>query len=261
MILKDQIGNLLEFNQPPKRIVSLVPSLTETVSAWASEKLIARTKFCIHPASIKSSIPSIGGTKNPDIKKILALKPDLIIANKEENRKEDIEQLNLSVPVWVSDIYNWETAMQALGQLAIILETDQSATSWMSEWKAQRALFQETFPPLQRNVLYLIWQHPYMSIGRDTYIHSMVELLGLNSVTGQLTRYPEVQEDWIRDIQPDFLFLSSEPYPFKEKHLQFYQHIAPRAQVMVVDGEIFSWYGVRMGRVFEYFSQLRSEMG
>ena len=260
MLIVDQIGQTIELKHPPSRIVSLVPSLTETVYEWAGHKLVGRTKFCIHPNSITATIPAIGGTKNPNINKILSLQPDLILANKEENRQEDIQVLSKEIPVWVSDIHNWESALQALKQLGEMIKTEAHASVLIDKWHGQYDLFCQTCPPIQLHVLYLIWQDPYMSIGQDTYIHCMLELLGLKSVTSEKTRYPQVDEDWIKAIEPDIIFLSSEPYPFKQKHIQQLQQISPNSKVLLVDGELFSWYGVRMKYTFDYFSSLRAQI-
>lgn len=238
------------------RVVSLVPSLTELLY-HLGVNVVGITKFCVHPEEWYRTKPRVGGTKNPDIHRIKELNPDLIIANKEENRKEDVEQLRQFCRVLVTDITTINDALEAIrliGQECNAVQTAEKLVhSIIQLWK-----------PLQGSadgarVLYLIWRKPYMAAGTDTYIHSVLQYLGFTNVM-QESRYPQVDASTLRELQPDEVFLSSEPYPFREKHLAELMEIVPSAKVRLVDGEAFSWYGYRMIPAAEYFYTLIKDL-
>ncbi|MFN4298734.1 MAG: helical backbone metal receptor [Thermaurantimonas sp.] len=238
------------------RVVSLVPSLTELLY-HLSVNVVGITKFCIHPAEWYRTKPRVGGTKNPDIQRIKELSPDLIIANKEENRKEDVEQLSKLSRVLVTDITNIKDALTVIRLIGKECNAAHAANCLVHS-------IAELWKPLQGSadgirVLYLIWRKPYMVAGTDTYIHSVLQYLGFTNVV-QESRYPQLEAQAIRDLQPDVVFLSSEPYPFREKHLSELIEIAPSANVRLVDGEAFSWYGYRMIPAAEYFYTLIKDL-
>lgn len=255
--LKDHTGRQLLLPQFPQRIVSLVPSLTETlIDAGLESKLIGRTKFCIHPAEVVHKIPVTGGTKNPKTDKILALRPDLIIANKEENRKEDIDTLAQTVPVYVSNIQN-------LRELTLFME-DMAAIFPQSGAAEIKCRFEE-FPKPDSNPktfrsCYLIWKDPWMTIGGDTFIHHMMEYAGFTNIFGNMQRYPEITLETLKKADPELILLSSEPYPFKQRQLMELQAEFPVSKIRLVDGEMFSWYGTRILKAPSYFKKLRGEL-
>jgi ABC-type Fe3+-hydroxamate transport system substrate-binding protein len=255
--LKDQTGRQLTLPQVPQRIISLVPSLTETlIDAGLESKLIGRTKFCIHPAGVVHKIPVTGGTKNPKTDKILALHPDLIIANKEENRKEDIDTLAQTVPVYVSNIQN-------LRELTLFMED--MATIFPQSGAAEIKCRFEEFPKPDSNPktfrsCYLIWKDPWMTIGGDTFIHHMMEYAGFTNIFGNLQRYPEITLETLKKANPELILLSSEPYPFKQRQLIELQAEFPVSKIRLVDGEMFSWYGTRILKAPSYFEALRGEL-
>lgn len=237
------------------RIISLVPSITELlIDLGLGKDIVGRTKFCIHPKGQVSSIPKIGGTKNIHVDKVLALAPTHIIANKEENTKDQIQQLQASCNVLVTKISDYPQALAAIREIGIFTDS-QSTTNPMV------AKIEEAFSKLQSmtsrlRVCYLIWRRPYMTIGADTFIHDMLYRCGLHNVYEEYTRYPEVAIDDLIVRQPDLVFLSSEPYPFTVEHMEEIQKALPDTKILLVDGEYFSWYGSRMIPAVDYFNNL-----
>lgn len=256
----DQLGNTFEFEQTPKRIVSLVPSQTEFLfSIGLDEEILGITKFCIHPEEKVEHKVNIGGTKNFNIEKILALKPDIIIANKEENEQSQIEELRKHVPVWISDIYNLEDAYDMMNKLGDLFQKVELSTKIVSDIKISFNDLLENIKPTSETVAYFIWRNPTMLAGKNTFIDYMLSLLGFENICSQLeqpNRYPSVKMDVINRIQPDRIMLSSEPFPFNEKHIEELSVIWPHAKVELVDGEMFSWYGSRLLESAKYFKKL-----
>lgn len=237
------------------KIVSLVPSLTELLFHLGLEdQIVGRTKFCIHPSEKVKPVPKIGGTKNVNIQKVLDLKPDLILANKEENTKADIEALRHGCKVHVTEIANYKEAISAMGDIGLMTNSVEQTTSLINEIESAFSL---TTPINNKpKVCYLIWQNPYMSIGSDTYIHDMLRICGFNNICSDQTRYPTLNIEDIQTKRPDYIFLSSEPFPFKQKHIDALQIYLPESKIILVDGEYFSWYGSRMVGAAQYFSFL-----
>jgi len=257
-IFTDQLNRTVDITFPPKRIISLVPSQTELLHALGLEEAVAGiTKFCVHPERWRKEKQIVGGTKQFHHDRIDELKPDLIIANKEENTRADIEQLSKRYPVWISDVQTLEDALEMIRQLGRITDSEKQS-------KALAMEIQETFSNLPafeiRKVAYLIWRKPFMVAASNTFIHEMLQRAGLENVFGHLERYPEVSLESIVAQKPDALLLSSEPYPFKEKHLEEFQEACPRATITLVDGELFSWYGSRLKLSPAYFRELRKSI-
>lgn len=239
----------------PNRIISLVPSLTELIADLGlTEQLIGRTRFCIHPEEIIGDIPIIGGTKNPDLEKIKALKPDLIIANKEENRKEDIESLSSEFEVLLTDINTIEDALLTIHDIGKRCGSEEKAKQLNT---AIRKELNDVPDESEASVAYLIWRKPWMSIGSDTYIHSVLNHWNLKNVFSDKKRYPQIKLSDIAQRKPDFIFLSSEPYPFKEKHFDEIAEQCPDSRIILADGEWFSWYGSRMLPSFKKLNVFR----
>ncbi len=250
----DQLGTSLVMKESPKRIVCLVPSITEFLVAIGLENsIVGITKFCIHPSHLKNAKEIIGGTKQLQLEKIKQLSPDLIIANKEENTKEDILYLANHFPVWTSEVTNFQSAIDMMKVLSKILNCVTACNQLIDKIQQEFDIFNTTEFLKKGSVLYLIWKNPYMTIGYDTYIHSMLKIAGFESVTEHLTRYPILGE--IKT--PDYIFLSSEPYPFKEKDIKELQEIFPTSKIQLVDGELFSWYGARMQMFPSYIKELK----
>jgi ABC-type Fe3+-hydroxamate transport system substrate-binding protein len=250
----DQMNRSVEIPSTPKRIVSIVPSQTELLfDLGLDEEIIGITKFCIHPADQFKQKLKIGGTKTLNIKIIKELKPDLIIGNKEENERSQIEELMQSFPVWMSDIANLTGAIDMINKVGELVgkkpeaaELVKSINSGFSQFNIKSHGFQ---------VAYLIWRKPYIIAGNGTFIDDMLKRCGLNNAF-DLDRYPEVFPAQIVEANPDVVFLSSEPYPFKDRHIAEFKALAPQANVQLVDGELFSWYGSRLLQAPVYFNQL-----
>jgi len=245
----DQMNNSVEVDFPPKRIVSLVPSQTELLFYFGLEKeVVGITKFCVHPQKQFKTKPRIGGTKNFHLDRIAALAPDLIIGNKEENQKEHIEQLQSEgYPVWMSDIKTLDDAFDMILQLGQLTNKNPIADQLIVKLKHDFQELKDIVASQKSiSVAYLIWQKPYMVAANDTFINHLLEVARFNNVFHNKDRYPSVTEEELRKAAPDVLLLSSEPFPFKEKHIIDLQKICPHTVIKLVDGEIFSWYGNRL---------------
>lgn len=256
MKITDQIGHQFELKEPPKRIISLVPSQTELLyDLGLEDKVVGITKFCIHPKEWFETKNRVGGTKTLNFKKIENLQPDLIIANKEENTQSEIEYLQERFPVYTSDISNMYESLEMITVLGDITGTKQEALSITNQIKVEfNKLSQKT--KNKKNVLYLIWQNPIMSIGTSTFIHDMLKACDFQNVLSSSERYPELSEVEINSLNPDYIFLSSEPFPFNEKHKKEFKQLFPQAKIELVDGEYFSWYGSRLQNAPQYFIDL-----
>ncbi|MEO5572829.1 MAG: helical backbone metal receptor [Bacteroidia bacterium] len=251
------------------RIISTVPSQTELLfDLGLREEVIGITKFCVHPNEWFRTKTRIGGTKNLNIKKIIALQPDLIIANKEENVKEQISALQKQFKVYVSDVKNLADALKMISETGELVNKKKEAKKIISGIKKQfkkpsnpqRGNMKTKVPFGDSGTVYLIWRNPYMTIGNDTFIHDMITRCGFKNVFGDLKRYPEITPEQIAASKPDFIFLSSEPYPFKQKHIEELKTISPTSKIILVNGEYFSWYGSRLLKAAQYFRQLMEEL-
>ncbi len=239
----------------PRTIVSLVPSQTELLYDLGLEAAVAGiTKFCVHPPHWRSSKTIIGGTKNIRIEVIDALQPDLIIANREENRREDIIPLSEKYPVWVTDVQDLEGALQMMRDIGTLTGTEAAASNICHAVNNTFTGLQPAAPPLR--TAYLIWRDPYMTAGADTFIHAMMHQCGFINIFGDRTRYPETDPAELKALECELLLLSSEPYPFKEQHIRELATVLPYTRIILADGEMFSWYGSRLLRAPGYFQQL-----
>ncbi|WP_143960042.1 ABC transporter substrate-binding protein [Litoribacter populi] len=248
----DQLGRRVVVPSSPHRIISLVPSQTELLIDMGLEKeIVGVTKFCVHPQGFKESVTIIGGTKNFHFDKIKSLNPDLIIGNKEENYEEGIDKLAKDFPVWVSDIYELEDALDMMKKLGDLTDRNVEAERIINlvEYGFRRDFF------YKGTVVYLIWNDPIMVAGKDTFIDCMLEKAGYTNLI-EKSRYPELSVEEIKDLNPETVLLSSEPFPFKEKHLEEFKRKFPYSNVKLVDGEMFSWYGSRLIKAPEYFERL-----
>ncbi len=252
---KDQLNNTITVSQIPQRIVSIIPSQSEFLwQIGVREQLVGITKFCIHPTKMYTTIERVGGTKKLNLAKIRALKPDLIIANKEENNKEEIELLQKEFNVWISDIYNFKDAFKMMKQLGIILNKVHETKKLINEIEISLKPIKHFFN--LQSVTYFIWNKPYMLAANTTYINFILNYIGLKNAAQNLERYPEVTIEQLKKLNPQLVFLSSEPFPFKQKQvLELQQHL-PNAKILIVDGEMFSWYGSRLSHLAEYIQRL-----
>ncbi|MFZ5971310.1 MAG: ABC transporter substrate-binding protein [Bacteroidota bacterium] len=250
----DQLHCRVEVVQPVKRIVSLVPSQTELLfDLGLASRIAGVTRFCVHPREARGTKANVGGTKKFDFTQIDRLQPDLIIGNKEENYSEGIETLRQRYPVWMSDIYSLEDAtamMEQIGLLTGTLDTAQQLIAGINRAFAHLA------PSPPATVLYLIWREPWMAAAKNTFIDAMLTRLGLLNVLAHEVRYPELSVEVMRALRPDWVFLSSEPYPFSQKHEPALRDLFPESKILLVDGEMFSWYGSRLLQAPAYFQSL-----
>lgn len=252
MQYRDQMDRSISIEKIPERIVSLVPSQTELlVDLGLNDRIVGVTKFCVHPKGFKRGKAIIGGTKNFNFERIESLKPDLIIGNKEENYKDGILRLAEEYPVWMSDIYNLADALQMMQSLGEITGSREKSTKIIDGISSG---FNDVISR-KGTAIYLIWQNPMITVGFNTFIDDMLQKAGFENLIIK-ERYPEICREEILELNPGFILLSSEPYPFQEKHLADYSKLFPKIKVKVVDGEIFSWYGSRLLKAPEYFNAL-----
>ena len=236
------------------RIISTVPSITELLSDLDLEdKVVGITKFCIHPRTWYKTKSRIGGTKNLNISKIKELQPDLVIANKEENVREQIESIQTFSRVHITDVQTLEDNVHLIRSIGKITGTQNQALKLESDfYRCLQSLNAEN----KKTVLYLIWNEPMMTIGHDTYIHDVLKQCGFLNVSAHKRRYPTISLEEIRQLKPDLILLSSEPFPFSHKHTIAFEQSFPNSKVKLVDGEAFSWYGSRFIKKIKYLQQL-----
>ncbi|MDW0111060.1 ABC transporter substrate-binding protein [Sporosarcina aquimarina] len=251
--VQDALGRTVTYSYPPKRIVSLCPGITDTLFALElQEEIVGRTRFCIHPDPEVKAVKAVAGTKDIKLEAILALRPDLIIAEKEENTKEIVETLEQHVPVYVAEVQSVEEAYTMIQNLGDITDRVQQSEKLISS-------IQDGFNSLQGiasgSAMYVIWKKPYMAAGDTTYIHSLLEKLGFQNTVSEFPgRYPQLTTHDIQQANPNLVLLASEPYPFKEKHIPEFQEMLPKARILPIDGEMF-WYGPRMLEAVSYFKK------
>jgi ABC-type Fe3+-hydroxamate transport system substrate-binding protein len=241
-----------------------VPSQTELLASMGlDERVVGITKYCVHPAHWLDYKIIVGGTKNIDFEKIKQLQPDLIIANKEENIQEQVEALAQLCPVYVSDVNDLNSALEMILQVGLLVGTRMQAESLVQEIYLAFDEFGKSISSVETNAktfAYLIWRKPYMVAGGDTFIHNMLQKSGLQNVFADQQRYPTVTVEHLQQAAPDFLMLSSEPYPFGQKHIEELQSHLPNTKIQLVDGEMFSWYGSRLLKAPAYFSTITRQM-
>jgi iron complex transport system substrate-binding protein len=261
--LIDDLGTVHTFDKVPQRIISLVPSQTELlVDLGLESKIVGITKFCIHPNDLRKKKAIVGGTKKVDYDKIKLLKPDVIICNKEENTLEIVENLCAICTVWVTDVITIEDNFKMIsdfGNLFDCVEVTQNLESKLTSALSDFIKCIEN-KPIQK-VAYFIWKNPYMVAGSNTFINELLKLNKLENIFANQSRYPEIELEKINDkVDLDFVFLSSEPYPFKEKDILEIKPFSHAAKIILVDGEMFSWHGSRLLKALDYFKELHEDL-
>lgn len=258
----DQMQREITMDHTPKRIISIVPSQTELLADLGLEnEVIGITKFCIYPMDWFRTKERVGGTKTISIEKIKSLKPDLVIGNKEENDKKQVEALMQTEKVWMSDIKTLGDACDMIRRVGELAQKEERAEELAHQIEQRFSLFRkkiENFP--KRRVVYFIWKSPFMVAGGETFIDHMLGICGLDNIFAKKGRYPEITLEELAQQNPEVIFLSSEPYPFREKHLAELQQAFPKAKVRLVDGELFSWYGTRLLKSPDYFYELLASL-
>jgi len=260
----DQLGRVITLEHPPSRIISLVPSQTELLYSLDAP-VVGITKFCVHPDSWFREKPRVGGTKDIRPEKIDALQPDLIIANKEENNRDQIESLAALYPVWISDI---KTLPDALAMILAVGELVDRSTQAVAMSTAienafaslQSASARTAYAGASARTAYFIWRQPWMVAAGGTFIDDMLQRCGFINIFGGQDRYPTIDPSSLAAAGCDLILLSSEPYPFREKHILELQTLLPNATIRLVDGQHFSWYGSRLLQAPAYFKALRREL-
>lgn len=243
----------------PRRIISLVPSLTELLfDLGLGERVVGITKFCVHPIAWSRVKTIIGGTKNIRLEEVKKLQPDLIIANKEENTEAQVRELMKSFPVLVTDVYDLHSSLETIREIGALTGSSPAAAGLCARIEREFAGLTPLHPPIP--TAYLIWKDPWMTVGSDTFIHDMLLRIGCKNQFSDQARYPVTDLETIRSSGLELLLLSSEPYPFSEKHLPELATDLPGIKIQLVNGEFFSWYGSRMLKAPDYFQQLMSSI-
>ncbi len=257
----DMMGNQVEVAFPPKRIISLLPSQTELLyDLGLNEEVVGITKFCVHPTQWFKTKTRVGGTKNVNIEKVHSLQPDLIIANKEENTKEQIEELARFYPVWVGDIQTVDQALAMIRNVGMLVGKSEQAATIIAEIENGFNGLLQAREKIGRSkrVAYFIWRKPWMCAGGDTFINDMLIKAGMENVLAAQMRYPTIELDELNSLNPGLILLSSEPFPFRQEHVNEIKLALPVAEVVLVDGEMLSWYGSRMRLAPAYLQKLIS---
>lgn len=250
----DQMGHRVEIAHTPQRIVSLVPSQTELLHDLGLEdEVVGITKFCVHPESWFKSKQRVGGTKLVHMEVMESLQPDLIIGNKEENEEAQVKELMQRYPVWMSDVKNLHEATEMIFLLGQITGRQQRATELIDAILNSFGKLEKARP---LRTAYFIWHNPWMVAGSDTFVEDMLSRMGLHNCFAEQARYPEVSAAALQEAAPELLLLSSEPFPFKEKHVAELKALLPDAKVQLVDGELFSWYGSRLAKTPAYLAEV-----
>lgn len=257
----DQLNRVLQLSKTPTRIVSLVPSQTELlVDLGLRDQIVGLTKFCVHPNGLIKEKTVVGGTKQVRVDKIKALQPDIILCNKEENTAAMVKDLEAIAPVHVSDIKTVDDTLSLIHSYGSIFQIQEKANRFVSQIQQKHTDFLKDIDRKApcRKVAYFIWKDPWMVAGGDTFIDYLLGECGFENVfKNENGRYPEVALEKLQDV--DYVFLSSEPFPFADKHIKEIAQYT-RAKIMLVDGEYFSWYGSRLLGAFEYFKKVRASL-
>lgn len=257
--LVDHLNRAIKVPILPQRIISLCPSITETLyELGLGDRVVGRTRYCIHPADQVCAARIVGGTKQINFEHVAKLAPDLIITEKEENPKELVEELAEKYPVFVANVENVQDALKMIVDIGVLTGTSMTATPLIQQIEKGLEKIVRDQP---NKVAYLIWRKPYMVVGSPTYIDSILSVAGWeNPFRARAERYPIVSLEELREVNLDYIFLSSEPFPFTEQHFEEFQEILPATKIVLVDGEIFSWYGARMRRLPDYIQQLTKDI-
>lgn len=257
----DQLNRKVCLNKSPQRIISLVPSQTELlVDLGLADKLVGVTKFCVHPKKIRKQSNVVGGTKQVHLDKIASLNPDIILCNKEENTPEMVDELQKIAPVHVSDVNTLPEAFRLMRQYGVIFNCDLAIEEMLAAINQKQEQLQQQInkAPLKK-VAYFIWKDPWMVAANQTFIDAMLQLNHFENYFKSLDRYPEVVLNEVYD-EVNLVLLSSEPYPFNLEHKNLLRKNFPNAQIVLADGEFFSWYGSRLQYAFKYFKTLHLDL-
>ena len=256
----DQLGQSILLNKHPEKIISLVPSITYMLFALGLDNEVTGiTRFCKLPVHWKKQKTIIGGTKDIKFDRIAGLKPDIIFANKEENTKEIVSELQKIAPVYVSDVKDLNDNYRLITDLGKIFNRKDQAQKLNQDILAAQSAYKHFYKPLKK-VAYLIWKAPWMTVGGDTFINHMLQLAGFDNIFADKFRYPEVDMQQLQALEPEVILLSSEPYPFKEKEQKYLKTLFPKTCILLVEGEPFTWFGAYPLQAFSYFKFLQKQI-
>lgn len=262
-VFYDQLDREIKISEPPKRIISLVPSQTELlVDLGLDDALTGITKFCVHPKDLRQRKNTVGGTKQVHVDKIRKLAPDIILCNKEENTPEMVAELENIAPVHVSDVKTIDDSLELIREYGEIFNVREKASVIAGQIMDLREDFLDFISkkPVQR-IAYFIWKNPWMVVGKDTFIDHLLELNKFENVfRSERSRYPEIYLDKLNAENVDRVFLSTEPFPFKEEDKSLFKNAVRKDRIHIVDGEYFSWYGSRLIAAFDYFKKLHGTL-
>ena len=243
----------------PKRIISLVPSISALLHyLQLDQETIGITKFCTIPETWKQRKAIIGGTKNINIEKVRTLNPDLIICNREENLKPQIELLAADFPIWLTDVKNLEDNNQMISDIGKL--TGKERESIMLIQQIKNSFLEDRNRPRKHRAAYLIWKEPFMTVGGDTFINDMMERAGFDNIFNYKSRYPVIELNDIINHECEILLLSDEPYPFNNDHLNELKKMLPNIDIHLVNGIFFSWYGSEILHSAEYFKEIYNKI-
>ena len=265
-LYEDQLKRSVEISIFPKRIISVVPSQTELLYDLGLDyEVIGITKFCVHPEIWFKNKTRVGGTKQLNLDKIRSLQPDLIIANREENVQEQINELANDFPVWISDINDLNDALSMITSIGTITGKEEKAKVIHNQIEEKFGILKAAIQE-KNQAVYLIWKDPFMTAGGDTFINEMMEHARFSNLFKNQRRYPVITPDDIlfgngeNNKANGLVILSSEPYPFGTKHIHELQQQMPGYRFLLVDGEMFSWYGSRLEKAPAYFLELQKQI-
>ncbi|HZO82985.1 MAG TPA: helical backbone metal receptor [Candidatus Binataceae bacterium] len=253
--MADDLGFKLELAHPPARVVSLVPSWSETLFAIdAGQMLVGVTRFCVSPAEPLAHVSKVGGTKNPNLREIVALKPDLVIANAEENRREDIERLREEgVAVLTTYPRTVPGAVESILRIGRALDREAQASALAREVALTVSGIEAglgVWSKLRLRVFCPIWKKPWMAFNADTYAHDVLRMMGFNNIYAAAgERYPRTTLAEAIERRPDVVLLPDEPYEFDAADVEELKAELPPAlgrRVMIISGRDLHWYGVHM---------------
>lgn len=256
MEFNDQMGNLIRLAGPPRRIISLVPSLTELLfDLGLEEQIVGVTDYCWAPPDKIGRAAKIGGPKKFDFNVIRGLDPDLAIGDKEENYKDGVLQLRESTPVWLSDVRSLEDALEMIEGVGELVDRFENARQLVDEIRTNF----ECLPPFPfLRTAYLVWKEPFLAAGGDCFINDMLLRCGFKNIFQDRPRYPEVSLDEIREAE--LILLPCEPCDFQPEDIKLLSRECPAARILEVDGTMFCWYGSRLKAAPGYYQSLRERL-
>lgn len=247
----------ITLEQPPERIVSLVPSQTELLAYLdLDENVVGVTRFCERPEHWRSEKTIVGGTKQVDVDTVRDLEPDLVLANLEENTREDVSALENIAPVFVTNVTSVTEALQMIRSVGVLTDTSDQTSTLVGRIISR---FEDLKEFSSLRAAYFIWREPYMTVGGDTFIHDVMVRGGFKNVFEHQSRYPEVSLDELTSMDLEVVLCGTEPFPFhqKDKFTKDLRSALPDTPVEVVDGQVFSWYGPRLLYTPSYLEKLR----